>query len=74
MLVLTQKADDTIHIGNNITVTILRVRGRAVKIGIEAPGDVQVLREPLFAASIARNHRGSSTLEVNDDRTQRKPR
>ena len=50
MLVLTQKADDKIHIGNDITVTILRVKGRAVKVGIEAPADVQVLRNALVAA------------------------
>ncbi len=50
MLVLTQKAHNTIHIGNDITVTILRVKGRAVKVGIEAPADVQVLRDGLVPA------------------------
>jgi carbon storage regulator CsrA len=50
MLVLTQKANDKIHIGNNITVTILRVKGRVVKVGIEAPVDIQVLRDALVAA------------------------
>ncbi len=50
MLVLTQKADDKIHIGNDITVTILRVKGRAVKVGIEAPTEVQVLRHTLVTA------------------------
>ncbi len=50
MLVLTQKADDKIHIGKNITVTILRVKRRAVKVGIDAPVGIQVLRDALVAA------------------------
>jgi carbon storage regulator len=50
MLVLTQKSDDKIHIGNDITVTILRVKGRMVKVGIEAPADVRVLRSALVTA------------------------
>ena len=56
MLVLTQKADDKIHIGNDITVTILRVKGRTVKVGIEAPADVRVLRGALVAAGICAQH------------------
>jgi carbon storage regulator CsrA len=50
MLVVTQKAHNTIHIGNDITVTILRVKGRAVKVGIDAFADVQVLRDGLVPA------------------------
>ena len=50
MLVLTQKANDKIHIGNNITVTIIQVKGRVVKVGIEAHVDIQVLRDTLVAA------------------------
>jgi carbon storage regulator len=52
MLVLTQKADDKIHIGNDITVTILRVKGRAVKVGIESPADVRVLRHALVGLDL----------------------
>jgi carbon storage regulator CsrA len=48
MLVLTRKAADKIHIGGEITVTILRIQGRAVKVGIEAPGHVRVLRDSLL--------------------------
>ena len=50
MLVLTQKSDDKIQIGSDITVTILRVKGRLVKVGIEAPANVRVLRSALVAA------------------------
>lgn len=44
MLVLTRKTDETIMIGNEITITILEVRGDSVKIGISAPRSVGVHR------------------------------
>ena len=44
MLVLTRKADETIHIGNDITITLLRVRGNQVRIGIDAPMDISIRR------------------------------
>lgn len=50
MLVLSRKADEKIQIGPNITITILQVKGMAVRIGIEAPNDVRVLRGELLPA------------------------
>lgn len=47
MLVLTRKLQEKICIGNDITVTILRVKGQQVRIGIEAPRDVRVIRGEL---------------------------
>jgi carbon storage regulator CsrA len=47
MLVLTRKLQERICIGENITVTILRVKGQQVRIGIEAPRDVRVIRGEL---------------------------
>lgn len=47
MLVLTRKLDETIRIGDQITVTVLQVKGRTVKIGISAPRDVRVMRAEL---------------------------
>ena len=44
MLVLTRKLQEKIRIGDNVTVTVLRVKGNAVRIGIEAPQDVSILR------------------------------
>ena len=46
MLVLSRKIGETIHIGDFVTVTILNTRGQ-VKVGIEAPRDVRVLRGEL---------------------------
>ena len=47
MLVLTRKKEEKLAIGDNITVTILKVKGNSVQIGIEAPRDVRVLRSEL---------------------------
>jgi len=44
MLVLTRKPKQQIQIGPQITITILQVRGQAVRVGIEAPRNVCVLR------------------------------
>ncbi len=47
MLVLSRKKDQTIQIGNGIVIHICQVRGSTVRIGIEAPPDIRVLRGEL---------------------------
>lgn len=47
MLVLTRKLDEAIQIGDNIKITVLRVKGNTVRIGIEAPKHVKVIRDEL---------------------------
>ncbi len=54
MLVLTRRVEQKLQIGPNITVTVLRIKGRAVKIGVEAPQGVTVLRTELLGQSAAR--------------------
>ena len=47
MLVLSRKHEEKLHIGDNITVTVLRVQGNKVRLGIEAPDEVRVVRGEL---------------------------
>ena len=47
MLVLTRKYQEKIRIGNDITITVLRTKGKAVRLGIEAPSNVPVIRGEL---------------------------
>jgi carbon storage regulator CsrA len=47
MLVLSRKTQERIQIGDNVVVTVLRVKGNMVRIGIEAPKDVRVMRGEL---------------------------
>lgn len=51
MLVLARKTNEAIQIGANITVKVLRVKGKAVKLGIEAPDNIAVLRTELLVRS-----------------------
>ncbi len=51
MLVLARRTNEAIQIGPNITITVLRVKGKGVKLGIEAPADVAVLRAELLVRS-----------------------
>lgn len=48
MLVLTRLHGQSIKIGNEVTVTVLGINGRQVKIGINAPKGVPVHREEVF--------------------------
>lgn len=50
MLVLTRKKNEAIKIGNDITLTVVDIRGDKVRIGIEAPAVVPVHREEVFQA------------------------
>ena len=47
MLVLSRKVDDTIIIGDNIKIQLLKIKGNTIRIGIEAPTDVKILRGEL---------------------------
>lgn len=47
MLVLTRKLSQQIKISDNITLTVLRVKGNTVRLGIEAPRDVRIVRSEL---------------------------
>jgi carbon storage regulator len=48
MLILTRRVGETLMIGNNVTVTVLGVKGNQVRIGVNAPKDVAVHREEIF--------------------------
>ena len=52
MLVLTRKHNETLHIGNDVVITIVRVRGDAVRIGIQAPKEVAIMRSELIATPV----------------------
>jgi carbon storage regulator len=47
MLVLSRKIGERIEIGGGITLTVLRIHGQTVRLGIDAPSDVTVLRQEL---------------------------
>ena len=48
MLILTRKLGETIRIGNEIKVTLLDVKGRQVRVGIDAPSEITIHREEIY--------------------------
>lgn len=48
MLILTRRTGETVMIGNDVTLTVLGVKGNQVRIGINAPKDVPVHREEIY--------------------------
>ncbi len=61
MLVLSRRESERIKLGNSIILTVIRVSGDRVRLGIEAPPDVLVLREELESQQAANRLPTSST-------------
>ena len=64
MLVLTRRPGETIRIGQNIVITVLKLAPGQVRIGIEAPPDVVIHREEIFQRIHGND---SSTAGAADD-------
>lgn len=58
MLILTRRVGESLIIGDNVTITVLGVKGNQVRIGINAPKDVAVHREEILRR-MAREQGGS---------------
>ena len=48
MLILTRKVGESLLIGDDLSITILNVRGNQVKIGVKAPKEISVHREEIY--------------------------
>lgn len=62
MLILTRKTNEKIKIGNEITLSIIEIKGEQVKIGVEAPKEVKVFRQEVFNA-IQNENRAAATSQ-----------
>ncbi|MCA9466371.1 MAG: carbon storage regulator CsrA [Nitrospira sp.] len=50
MLILTRKKDEAIRLGEDIRIVLVQIKGGQVRIGIECPSTIRVLREELYEA------------------------
>ncbi|MEE8483786.1 MAG: carbon storage regulator CsrA [Nitrospinota bacterium] len=65
MLILTRKAGESINIGDDIKVSIMEVKGRSVRLGIEAPRSMAIHREEIYAKIQEENKLASSWQHAN---------
>jgi carbon storage regulator len=65
MLVLTRKSGEAINVGDDITVTVLEVKGGQVRLGIHAPPNVIIHRKELYE-KIKSENLMSSGLSIDD--------
>ena len=63
MLILTRKLGEKINIGDDITVTLLEIKGTQVKLGIEAPKTIEIHRQEVYERIREEN---LSSSDVND--------
>jgi carbon storage regulator len=64
MLILTRKQGESITIGDDIVVTVIGVSGNQIRLGIQAPREVRVLREEIYKAVGEENRAAANALDA----------
>jgi carbon storage regulator len=66
MLVLTRKLGESIAIDDHIKIVVVQIKGKQVRLGIQAPKETKIHREEVYSTIQDQNHQASkSTIAVN---------
>ena len=63
MLILTRKASESLHLGDDIKITVLSVQGKQVKLGIDVPEDMAVYRDEVYQRIKEENRQAMQTSD-----------
>ena len=66
MLILTRRVGETLMIGDDVTVTVLGVKGNQVRIGVNAPRDISVHREEIYERIKAEQAEGNFDSDASN--------
>jgi len=64
MLILSRKIGEKVMIGDDISVSVIEIRGDQVRIGVDAPKSVKVFRQEVFDAILAENKAAAQSIAV----------
>jgi carbon storage regulator len=67
MLILSRKVNEKIMIGDDISISVIEVRGDQVRLGVDAPRSVKVFRQEVFDAIKAENKAAAESRPVLPD-------
>lgn len=68
MLILSRKENESIHIGKNIKIKVVSIEKGSVKLGLDAPDDMLILRDELAQAVEDENIKASSNIPTSSEK------
>jgi len=67
MLILTRKLGEVIAVGDDVKIVILDIKGRQVRVGVEAPRQTKVYREEIYQAITEQNKESTKSHSISLD-------